>query len=328
VRSEPRSAPISGVVVGVLIPALGLVGVPFAWAAPPEHGETTEAPAPEPAVAPEPEPTVAPAPAVAPEPGAAPEQAVDPSNAGKSAPELFSEGRNAYTLGEYEQAVSKFEAAWLLSNEPALLFNLGQAYWQWHVVKPELEYLRRAAKLFENYDGLSRDEPGYDPAEVQAILAAIDAQITAAEQAELIRAQVFATPPPGLDHAALRAQQRLRTTKALTISGSVLIALGSLTLLTGVAGLIIRGAAGFSLDQTGGGEAGRSNPNSAADDARLRSTYSLGGQLGFAGLIAGAALLPVGISLRVTGGARAKRDRQAGDKLTVGPGGGLLTVQF
>ena len=315
-----------GRVVAVLIPALVLMGAtPVAWAAPPEpEPDESEAASPEPEPEPEPEP---------PEPELETEQpitpaTVDPNNAGKSAPELFNEGRDAYALGEYKQAVNKFEAAWMLSNEPALLFNLGQAYWQWHAVTPDLEYLRRARKLFENYDKLSREDQGYDPAEVAGIIAAIDAQIAAAEQAELIRARIFSTAPPGLDHAALRAEQRARTNKALTISGSLLITLGSLAMLAGGAGLITRGATGFSLDQAGGGEAGKANPNSIEDDTRLRNNYSLGGQLGFGGLIAGAVLLPVGISLRVAGGVRAKRDRQANDKLALSPGGGLLTVQF
>ena len=314
----------------LLVPATLLVGLPL-HAAPPETETETDAVFPgdepnperpiEPAIEPPPE---------APEPEPEP-PAPDPSeDAGKSAPQLFAEGQDAYALGHYAVAIAKFEHAFELSGAPALLFNIGQGYWQWHAVDADVEHLRRARKLFQNYDDLMRGDEGYDPAEVKAILAAIDAQLEAANQAELLLAQLAHQPPPGLDQAALRAQQRQRTTKALTVSGSIVIVFGTLSLAAGIVGLVMRGVTGFQLDQAGGrdGLIQRQNPYSAEETARLRSTYNLGGRLAFGGLIAGGVLLPVGVTLRVVGGKRLKKDARTQQSLAIAPGSSLLRLEF
>jgi tetratricopeptide (TPR) repeat protein len=56
--------------------------------------------------------------------GAARAQADD----GAAAREHSSRGMKAYDLGHYAEAAKEFEAAYTAQDEPALLFNLGQAY--------------------------------------------------------------------------------------------------------------------------------------------------------------------------------------------------------
>jgi hypothetical protein len=38
---------------------------------------------------------------------------------------LFAEGTRLYNVGRYEEALKRFESAYLLKPDPALLFNLG-----------------------------------------------------------------------------------------------------------------------------------------------------------------------------------------------------------
>ena len=65
--------------------------------------------------------------------------------------DVFEQGSEAYALGNYEEAVERFEHSYGLSNRTALLFNLGQAYAKWYDVSQDVEHIRKAKKLFENY---------------------------------------------------------------------------------------------------------------------------------------------------------------------------------
>lgn len=60
-------------------------------------------------------------------------------------------GSDAYALGKYEIAVGHFERAYELSHEPALLFNLGQSYTRWYDISNDVEHLKKARRLYENY---------------------------------------------------------------------------------------------------------------------------------------------------------------------------------
>ncbi len=63
----------------------------------------------------------------------------------------YRKGSDAYALGNYEEAVEHFERAYQLSQEPALLFDLGQSYTRWYDLSNELEHLKKARRMYENY---------------------------------------------------------------------------------------------------------------------------------------------------------------------------------
>jgi hypothetical protein len=60
-------------------------------------------------------------------------------------------GSDAYALGNYEEAVGHFERAYELSQQPELLFNLGQSYTRWYDISNNLDHLKKARRLYENY---------------------------------------------------------------------------------------------------------------------------------------------------------------------------------
>jgi tetratricopeptide (TPR) repeat protein len=68
-----------------------------------------------------------------------------------SAKDLYEAGGAAYQRGQYQVAVEAFEAAWQLSERPAVAFALAQAHrLQWFVVG-ELPHLERAVELYQRY---------------------------------------------------------------------------------------------------------------------------------------------------------------------------------
>ncbi|NVB37737.1 tetratricopeptide repeat protein [Pseudenhygromyxa sp. WMMC2535] len=153
-------------IVGLAVATASSPAAASPFAIPPSLHAASEAPEPEP----EPEPELA--------------EAVAENQAGS----------DAYALGNYEQAVTHFERAYQLSHEPALLFNLGQAYTRWYDLSNALEHLEKARRLYENYV-LNIGHADLD--EAQEAQARVDAQRRIAEVDRLIaqHEQAFAPAP-------------------------------------------------------------------------------------------------------------------------------------
>jgi len=108
----------------------------------------------------------------------------------------YQKGEQAYALGNYEQAVRHFERSYELSNLPDLLYNLGMSYAQWHGLSNDVNHLRKAKRLFQNYVKRLAEDPGMDQsqrAEAEAQIARVDEQIAEAEQA------AKPVPPPVIE---------------------------------------------------------------------------------------------------------------------------------
>jgi tetratricopeptide (TPR) repeat protein len=280
----------------------------------PAEPTTTAAPEPEPVAAAEPEPE--------------PEPAVDDRAAAAAS---FLEGSKYYELGQYPIAIEKFERAWELSHEPLLLFNLGQAYWKWFEVDPDAEHLRRAKQNFENYDKRMRGSPGYDATEVHRYVERIGEQLVKAEETAEARTERELRAREESERRRMWIERERQVVTGLNASGITLITLGSLTLVMGLAGVITRTANKVVLDQSSGGPR-EVNLSSAAEDAKHRRGFLLGGQIAFAGFIVGGILLPIGITLKVLGGIRERRalgrkDDKKRSEVAVSPNG-TITVRF
>lgn len=91
---------------------------------------------------------------------------------------------DAYALGNYEQAIGHFERAFKLSQEPALLFDLGQAYTRWYDLSNELEHLKKARRMYENYvinldaSKLGEEERAHARSDAQRRIAEVDRRIS------------------------------------------------------------------------------------------------------------------------------------------------------
>lgn len=95
----------------------------------------------------------------------------------------YKSGSDAYALGNYEVAVKHFERAYELSQEPALLFNLGQSYTRWYDISNDLEHLKKARRLYENYvlsvgaTNLDEEQQAQARADAQRRIAEVDRRI-------------------------------------------------------------------------------------------------------------------------------------------------------
>lgn len=293
-RTSASSEPMRVLVVCVLALALA-PGVAAARVAPPPATHTTTEPAPtsEP-VDTSTEPT---------EPPAPPDVEEDPRAKAAAA---FMEGSKAYELGQFSLAVEKFELAWELSREPLLLFNLGQAQYRWFKVDEDPDHLRKATVYYQNYDKRMRGSEGYNDDEIQAILRTIELELEKAlEGKEGARERELAAQAEADRRRALIEKEK-RLVKALNASGTALIVVGSVTLVMGIAGILVRTANKVVLDQSSGGDRG-TNLSDAAEDRRHRDAFLLGGQLAYSGFVIAGILLPIGIALRVTGEIRERR---------------------
>ncbi len=149
----------------------------------------------------------APAPAPAPVPAVA-STAVEANDPLTSDPAVeYQKGEQAYALGNYEQAVRHFERSYELSNLPDLLYNLGMSYAQWHGLSSDVNHLRKAKRLFQNYVKRLAENPAMDQSqrdEAEAQIAKVEEQIAEAEKAAkpvpppvaLPKPEVKPDPPP------------------------------------------------------------------------------------------------------------------------------------
>ncbi|MBX7077802.1 MAG: hypothetical protein K1X88_01365 [Nannocystaceae bacterium] len=300
--------------------SLGLAGTP-AVAAP--HGKSgskpkpadTAAPAETPAeptadagapVTADPIETAEPAPPA--ETPSEPVEPVEPSADEKrvEAAQEFLRGSKEYEKGAYPKAIEHFERAWDLSEEPLLLFNLGQAYWKWFAVDPDVEHLRRARQSFENYDKRMRGSKDYDLTEIQRFIERIDEQIAKAEETADQRRERELRALEESERRRLWIERERSIVTSLNASGITLITLGSLTLTMGIAGMLTRVANKIVLDNSSAGPR-TTNLSTAEEDAKRRNQFLVGGQLAFSGFIIGGVLLPIGITLKVLGGVRERR---------------------
>lgn len=298
-----------GAVSGVAV-AVALAGMPvIAVAAPAKKAAKAETSVPAESSGASESEGAAPAEAAPPAEGLPEGLVLDPAEADRANAEAaYREGSDLYELGKYAEAVERFQRAWELSKEEQLLYNLGQANWKWFDVDPDIDHLRQAALFFRNYDKRMRLSEDYDPVEIDNILKAIDAQIEVEERKLADANRPVIVQPGGPTEAELAWQQRRRTTRGLNISGTTLVIVGGVTLGAGVAAVLSRVGHKFVLDSATPAPGGI-NLASAEEDARRRDGFLVSGQIAFGTLIAAAAILPVGITLRVIGAVRDKRDR-------------------
>jgi hypothetical protein len=280
-----------------------IVGV-LALALAPRAAVARVAPAPAKGSATEPVPTTSePAPTEPAEPPAPPEVEEDPRAKAAAA---FMEGSKAYELGQFSLAVEKFELAWELSREPLLLFNLGQAQYRWFKVDGDPEHLRKAAVYYENYDKRMRGSDGYNDDEIKAILRTIELELEKALEGKEGRRERELAAQAEADRRRALIEKEKRLVKGLNASGNALIVVGSLTLVMGIAGILVRTANKVVLDNSSGGDRGP-NLSTAAEDRRHRKAFLVGGQLAYSGFIVAGILLPAGIALRIVGEIRERR---------------------
>ncbi len=102
---------------------------------------------------------------------------------GKAPEVLYEEGKKAYRLGKFAEAVAKWEEAYDKSERPLLLYNISLAYKSLYDVTGDVEDLRRARALMKNFLVLAQADPDVDSDDAEERIAELDALIAEAEAA-------------------------------------------------------------------------------------------------------------------------------------------------
>lgn len=158
--------------------------------------------------------------------------ALGPPVAPATGEQLYEEGEHAYFIGDFDTAVSKFEAAYRVSKLAAVLYNIALAYLRRYEVSSDPKDLRRAKAVLRNFVLELTKDPSLANAEnVRALSAEIDDALAKhptvvpvpsapAEQAEQ------ATPRAALTHdTAPETPPSVPRWKGLTVGGGLLIGL-------------------------------------------------------------------------------------------------------
>ncbi|MGH1345109.1 MAG: tetratricopeptide repeat protein [Nannocystales bacterium] len=241
--------------------------------------------------------------------------AEEPDPAEQEAAALFREGSMFYELGQYEDAISKFETAWKLAPVPQLLFNLGQAHRRWYELDPDIDHLRQSKSFFINYQKRMNTDSSYSAREadyVQNMIEKLEAQIELEENKEAERNRVIVNGPSAdeleaLEKRRIEREKKLASARRLNGAGIGLIVVGATAAGVGLGGALARTAYKVVLDNSSTGDPNSPTLATAEEDRRRRNGFLLSGQVGFGGLIAAAVFLPIGIGLRVGGGVLERR---------------------
>ncbi len=294
--------------------------------------------------------TLAVATATAPLPVFAGPGAADPQAEAKR---LYEEGRTAYRLGNFADAVEKFEAAYAASGLPTILFNVGLAYERLYTTSADVAHLRKAVAVLENFLLEVQKDPSLgDPTEVENQIKTIKQKIEDHDNKEAARAAAAEeerrkaaedarkqneggdgdgdvdapTGPVGPDPGA--GDRRL---------GAILMGVGGGVGVAGAAGAIAFGIQGQNFEDdlvqsyANSDAAGCVDPSDSTDCAnladqqeKLRNNGSTANTLtlafGIGGGIAGIALIGAGAGIFMRGKNRTSKWKNGND-LSIAPTG-------
>lgn len=166
--------------------------------------------------------------------------------ADKTAEELYEAGRKDYRLGRFDEAITKWEAAYDKMELPLLLYNIALAYRQLYDVSNNTDDLRKGKVVLRNFLVIAERDPEVDPADAEKLADEIDELL---EQAEDGNDAVVTPPTHPVDDkpvdptdAAPSGKDPGRTRR---IVGGALMGGGGAILLTGVVVGIVYGQQGL-----------------------------------------------------------------------------------
>ena len=211
-------------------------------------------------------------------------------DASAQAREHFKSGQTHYALGEFEQAIQEFRETYRLRQEPALLFNIGQAYRQLHD-------WQQAYFNYRQYLNLKTDAS--NRAEVESLIAQMQYQLDLEKEQKtrIARDPAAARAPESVLPSAHPEQPApmppLSSSSGLGFRSAGYAALASGALAEGAA-FFLHGSAQSAADQFNQKYAAG---QLTAQDTQLKSSAESKGKLAGAALIGGAALLVTGAVL-------------------------------
>ncbi|RMG98725.1 MAG: hypothetical protein D6705_05115 [Deltaproteobacteria bacterium] len=173
----------------------------------------------------------------------------------EEAKRLYREGKTAFDVGRWEDAVAAFEESYAKSGNELLLFNIGLSYYRWWEESGDIKHLRKARSVLKTFVARAQRNPERlgDPSEAQAQLELIEQKLEEAEQRERDRRtadhaeqdtgeQRAKQPPPPVaepDEGASRGPTDVPPAgpdpgRKLKLGGIAAMAVGGVAVVTGV----------------------------------------------------------------------------------------------
>ncbi len=201
-------------------------------------------------------------------PTGAPGARQDPS----SAEVLFEEGRTAYRLGHFEDAIDKWTRAYAEDPQPSFLFNIALAHQRAYELTGSVEHLHHGKAALERFIAAAAEDPELDIAPAERLMVEIDERLAAAKAEGASADPVAETgKPPATD--ARPPVDRTRTTAgaATMAAGGALVIVGSVLAITfGLQARRWRQAGSHAVDEDADArraftDAGLGDPSADAD---------------------------------------------------------------
>jgi tetratricopeptide (TPR) repeat protein len=142
---------------------------------------------------------------------------------GASPRALYQEGARLYNLGQYEEAVRAFEAAYAISGAKPLLFNIAQAH---RLAGPS--HCERALRAYESY--LREDAAASNRDEIEERISEMRRCVDRAREADAAAQRPSEPKPPPVDTTPAPAARPAGPNKGplvLAVGGGALFAVGA-----------------------------------------------------------------------------------------------------
>jgi hypothetical protein len=202
----------------------------------------------------------------------------------------YEKGRRAFDLGAYEEAAAEYASAYRIRDDPALLYNLGQAQ---RLANHPVEALRSYRMfLIRVPDAANRDEVERKIAELQKLSAQPKATPTPPSSGAA-KAPVAASSTPSLALTPPRPADNRQSARAKTTAGGVLVGAGAAIAVGGVVCGVLAKRNSDSLSQLDR----NMQPFNSSQERAGKTEQILEGVLsgvGAAAVVVGGALLIVG----------------------------------
>jgi len=98
--------------------------------------------------------------------------------------EFYAEGKRAYRLGRFDEAVEKWEKSYDLSERSLLLYNIALAYKGRFGISGDVEDLRKARAVMKNFLIIAEADPDVEADDAPERIAELDQMITDAEASD------------------------------------------------------------------------------------------------------------------------------------------------
>ncbi|MEX1367400.1 MAG: hypothetical protein AB1Z98_30010 [Nannocystaceae bacterium] len=147
---------------------------------------------------------------------------------------LYEEGKKAYRLSRFAEAVDKWEKAYDLSERALLLYNIALAYKGLYGISGDVEDLRKARAVMKNFLIIAEADPEVEADDAAERIAELDALIAEAEAANTVEPG----PDPDRDPPVIIEPRAIVPDgpdpgRTLRVAGASTLGAGGLLLVTG-----------------------------------------------------------------------------------------------